>query len=85
MQPGRKYAEPSIGRVITTATARGTGLGRELVQRAIGVRRDLPGARIRISAQTRLERFYAEFGFVAVGAPYLEDGIAHTEMLRRRP
>ena len=41
-----------------------------------------PGGAIRISAQTRLERFYAGFGFVAVGAPYLEDGIEHTEMLR---
>jgi ElaA protein len=30
-----------------------------------------------------LERFYAEFGFVAVGAPYLEDGIDHIEMLLR--
>ena len=26
--------------------------------------------------------FYAGFGFVAVGPPYLEDGIEHTEMLR---
>ena len=42
----------------------------------------LAGRAIRISAQTRLERFYADFGFVAVGAPYLEDGIEHTEMLR---
>ena len=28
VHPGQKYAEPSIGRVITTAAARGTGLGR---------------------------------------------------------
>ena len=35
VHPGLKYAEPSIGRVITTAAARGTGLGRELVRRAI--------------------------------------------------
>jgi len=37
---------------------------------------------VRISAQTHLETFYASFGFVAVGPPYLEDGIDHTEMLR---
>ena len=82
VQPGVKYAEPSIGRVITTAAARGTGLGRELVRRAIVHTREVfPGQGIRISAQTRLEVFYAEAGFVVVGAPYMEDGIPHTEML----
>lgn len=81
--PGRKYAEPSLGRVLTTAAARGTGLGRELVRRALAhCAQAFPGQGVRISAQSRLERFYAEIGFVAVGAPYLEDGIAHTEMLR---
>jgi ElaA protein len=39
---------------------------------------------VRISAQTRLEAFYASLGFVAVGPPYLEDGVDHTEMLRLR-
>lgn len=82
VHPGRKYAEPSIGRVVTTGAARGTGLGLELVRRAVvHCARAFPGHGIRISAQTRLERFYAGFGFVAVGPPYLEDGIPHTEML----
>ena len=81
--PGAKYAEPSIGRVITTAVARGRGLGRELVRRMIAHSAALhPGQAIRISAQERLARFYADFGFVAVGEPYLEDGIPHLEMLR---
>ena len=80
--PGLKYAEPSIGRVITTAAARGSGLGRELVRRAIGHCQQVHcGHGIRISAQTRLERFYGDLGFVAVGDPYMEDGIPHTEML----
>ena len=82
LDPGVKYDEPSIGRVITASAVRGTGLGRVLLARAIaGTRAAWPGAAIRISAQTRLERFYAAFGFVAVGAPYLEDGIDHIEML----
>jgi len=83
VKPGGKYAEPSLGRVITTAPARGLGLGRELVRRM--VRHSLlvhPGHAIRISAQERLSRFYGDFGFVGVGAPYMEDGIAHLEMLR---
>lgn len=83
VHPGQKYAEPSIGRVITTSAARGTGLGRELVRRSIvGCSEVFPELGIRISAQTRLEKFYAEQGFVAVGPPYMEDGIPHTEMLR---
>ena len=83
VKPGGKYAEPSIGRVITTAPARGLGLGRELVRRMIGHGAAMyPGHAIRISAQERPARFYADFGFTAVGSPYLEDGIAHLEMLR---
>ena len=83
LDPGAKYPEASIGRVLTVGAGRGVGLGRELVARALAAAADVwPGGAIRISAQTRLERFYEEFGFVAVGAPYLEDGIDHTEMLR---
>jgi ElaA protein len=83
LDPGAKYEEASIGRVITVGAGRGIGLGRELVARAIAaIDQVWPGGAIRISAQTRLERFYAGFGFVAVGPPYLEDGIDHTEMLR---
>ena len=81
--PGVKYAEASIGRVITSAAARGTGLGRELVRRAVEQAEALfPGRGIRISAQAHLARFYGSFGFATVGEEYLEDGIPHIEMLR---
>ena len=80
--PGVKYAEPSMGRVITTAAGRGRGLGRDLVHRVIAhCHQVYPGQAIRISAQTYLETFYGEAGFIVCGAPYLEDGIDHTEML----
>lgn len=83
VEPGVKYAEASIGRVITTAVARGTGLGRELVGRAVAEAEAIfPGHGIRISAQAHLARFYAAFGFEPVGEEYLEDGIPHIEMLR---
>ena len=81
--PGVKYAEPSIGRVITTGPVRGTGMGRALVVEALARARALwPGAAIRIGAQRHLERFYAGFGFVKASEPYDEDGIPHIEMLR---
>jgi ElaA protein len=83
LEPGAKYLEPSIGRVITTAAARGRGLGRETMVRALAHAAEIwPGAAVRISAQSRLEPFYASLGFVVAGPRYLEDGIDHTEMLR---
>ena len=83
VDPGVKYPEPSIGRVLTTAAARGTGLGRELVRRAVAhTVAACPGQGIRISAQAHLEAFYREVGFVAVGEGYLEDDIPHIEMWR---
>lgn len=83
VDPGVKYPEPSIGRVLTTTAARGTGLGRELVRRAIAhTVAAHPGQGIRISAQAHLEAFYREAGFVAVGEGYLEDEIPHIEMCR---
>lgn len=83
LAPGAKYAEMSLGRVLTAREARGTGAGRELVARGIELAcRQHPGHRIRIGAQAYLERFYSSFGFETVSAPYDEDGILHVDMLR---
>jgi ElaA protein len=80
---GHKYAEASIGRVLTVKEYRGLGLGKQVMQEAIGRFEALyPGQAIRISAQSYLLDFYRGFGFEAVGGEYLEDGIPHTEMLR---
>jgi len=83
VDPGVKYTEPSIGRVITAPEVRGTGVGRLLF--AEGVRRceaAFPGQGIRISAQAHLEPLYGSFGFARVGEPYLEDNIPHLEMAK---
>lgn len=86
VDPGRKYAEPSIGRVVTDAALRGQGLGRALMAEGVaGCERRWPGRAIRISAQSHLERFYASLGFARVGDDYLEDNIPHVEMLRNTP
>lgn len=81
--PGVKYAEASIGRVVTHPDARRTGAGRALMAEAIARLGTLaPGAPIRIGAQKYLERFYGDFGFARAGDDYLEDGIVHLEMVR---
>jgi ElaA protein len=83
--PGLKFAEASIGRVVSDPALRRTGLGRALMREAIARTRAAfgPGP-IRIGAQRYVERFYAELGFVVAGEPYDEDGIAHIEMLLPR-
>ena len=79
---GVKFAEPSIGRVITSGDIRRTGMGRVLMAEAMRRAQELwPGRDIRIGAQAHLERFYNEFGFVKASEPYDEDGIMHIEML----
>lgn len=69
-----------IGRVLVAEQARGRGLGKQLMLRAIdqAVRYEKP---VHISAQLYLERFYQELGFVTSGAPYDEDGIMHVDMI----
>ena len=80
---GLKFAEASIGRVLTAPDARGAKLGHALMDRAIQAVHAQWGAQpIRIGAQAHLADFYAAHGFVDQGLPYLEDGIAHLEMLR---
>ena len=82
--PGVKYAEPSIGRVITSPEFRGQGLGKELMLRAVHAMDEVyPGLAIRIGAQQYLESFYSGFGFVTVSPTYIEDGIPHVEMVRQ--
>lgn len=81
--PGVKYAEVSLGRVLSAPCVRGSGAGRELLAQGIARAEQIfPGQDIRISAQLYLERFYRGFGFERTSEPYDEDGIPHVEMLR---
>lgn len=83
VDPGAKYAEPSMGRVVTAPEVRGSGLGRRLVGEGLArCAAAWPGQGVRISAQSHLEGFYGEWGFRRVGPPYLEDGIPHLEMFK---
>lgn len=86
LPPATRFAEPSIGRVLTAKPVRGTGLGRALMHNSlVAAEKVFPGQPLRISAQQYLERFYAELGFKTVRGPYPEDGIPHLEMFRASP
>ena len=80
---GVKFAQPSIGRVITTRDYRLGGFGKQLMREACARHDKLyPDSPNRIGAQARLEKFYQSFGFVTDSDPYIEDGIPHLEMQR---
>lgn len=81
VDPGYQYAEPAIGRVLTTVAYRRAGWGRPLMREGIARTRAAHGrVGIRISAQSYLQVFYERLGFTVVGEPYLEDDIPHIEM-----
>jgi ElaA protein len=83
VEPGRKYTEPSIGRVMTLGKFRKLQIGRALVAEAIAfTERQWPSQGIRIGAQAHLQHFYGSLGFQTVGDVYDEDGIAHVDMVK---
>jgi ElaA protein len=80
--PGVVFPEASIGRIATRMSARGGGLGHQLVYAALALVAARWGRQpIRIGAQARLKHFYEGHGFVDLDKPYVEDGIDHLEMV----
>ncbi len=72
---------PSIGRVCNAKSARGSGIGRELMQRALQiVSAHWPDKACQIGAQSYLKSFYESLGFVINGEQYIEDDIPHFPM-----
>ena len=73
----------SIGRVAIAETARGKGLGNELMVEALRLcKLDFPNEGIKISAQQHLKSYYQQHGFEQISEMYLEDGIPHIGMER---
>lgn len=72
-----------IGRFALAPAARGTGLGRELLQAAIDLgERMHPGKPLYLEAQAGLVDYYASFGFTPTGEPFDDEGVPHQPMLR---
>lgn len=79
--PNLAFAEPSIGRVVTSFSARGKSVGRELMLRSIDeVYRLFGNLSITIGAQLYLKKFYESLGFSKISDTYPEDGIDHIKM-----
>jgi ElaA protein len=75
-----------IGRVVVAEEARGQGLGRALMERALHCAAELaPGAPVKVSAQAYLTEFYESLGFVVDSHIYDDHGVAHVDMVRGNP
>jgi ElaA protein len=84
LAPGISYSESSIGRIVSSPSARKTGMGKKLMHESIDQIKNLFNTdTIRIGAQLYLKKFYESFGFIQVGDTYLEDNIPHIIMLRK--
>ncbi len=82
-EPGIRYHQASVGRIVTAPQVRGTGIGRQLMVEALRRTAQLaPDQPIKIAAQRRLENFYIGYGFRTISDPYEEDGIMHVDMVR---
>ncbi|MCG8275983.1 GNAT family N-acetyltransferase [Stenotrophomonas sp. NLF4-10] len=83
VDPGIKYHQPSIGRVMTLKNFRKMRIGHQLMEEAIRfTEQKFPNRGIKIGAQVHLQKFYGSFGFQPVGEPYDDDGIPHLDMVR---
>jgi ElaA protein len=81
--PGIIYSIPSIGRVVTSPSARAAGAGRLLMQKSIDEIYTLFGQMpVKIGAQLYLQKFYSSLGFKQTSDVYLEDNIEHIEMIK---
>ncbi|MDW3180446.1 GNAT family N-acetyltransferase [Roseobacter sp.] len=72
-----------IGRVCVLRTARGTGLGAQLIEAALNSVRAQSGVtRAVLGAQVQALGFYEKLGFAAFGPVYDDAGIDHRDMER---
>jgi ElaA protein len=86
LPPGVSYpGYASIGRVVSSPSVRGSGIGKELMRKSLEMCLHIfENQAIKIGAQSYLLRFYESLGFHSTGEEYLEDGIPHTKMVWSR-
>lgn len=79
---GRLLPDGHIGRMAVRREWRSRGVGRALLEHLVALAAVNGHARVVLNAQTHAEGFYRRFGFVPLGEPFTEAGIAHQAMQR---
>ena len=69
-----------IGRMAVVRVMRGSGLGGQLLNALVDIAKARDDKEVHLHAQTSAQAFSAREGFVPVGEPFDEVGIAHIEM-----
>lgn len=68
--------------MVTEHSQRGTGLGKSLMHEVLGfIKRNFPGSRIEIEAQTYVQKFYEKFKFERIGEEFLFNTTPHVKMV----
>jgi ElaA protein len=85
--PPHEDGLPHIGRVVIASSARGTGLGRAVMEHAIKAVEAYHGSRSNaVAAQAHLQRFYESLGYVRTSKEeYMWDDIPHVDMVLNAP
>ena len=79
---GRLLPTGYIGRIAVLAHWRGCGVGAAVLSRLIALARQLGHREAKLNAQTSAAGFYARYGFIPVGATFVEANIVHQTMSR---
>lgn len=86
MYNGEDKTQARIGRVIVKEKARSTGLGRELMNRALNLintnQEKYPRKTVMLHGQAHLRKWYESFGLEVEGEQFLEDGIPHYMLIK---
>ena len=77
---GRLLPDGHIGRIAVTREERGQGVGSVLLRKLMAVARERGHPEVELFSQVHAQAFYQRFGFVAVGLPFDDAGIAHIAM-----
>ncbi len=80
---GRLLPDGHIGRMAVLASWRGQGVGRALLERLLDEAGAAGMSSLALNAQVQACGFYGKFGFVEVGAEFIEAGMAHRAMRRQ--
>ncbi len=82
LEPGSPGTVGTVGRMAVSASARGSGTGRALLDLLVrrAAERGLPA--VELHAQVHARAFYERAGFTPFGGVYLEAGIEHLGMRR---
>jgi predicted GNAT family N-acyltransferase len=77
---GRLLPDGHIGRMAVSPAWRRTGVGSAMLDRLVAMARERGDRLVVLHAQSYVTAFYRRAGFEAVGAQFMEAGIAHVQM-----